>query len=140
MTKTLSIAAVLFVATGTVRSLPAQTDSAASATTLSPTAWRSRNIDARLFLPVAPHRAALTAPSLQERMTRLPRKATSHRARNATVGGFVGAVVGVGVCTGISNLMDDAAKPRVSTCTLTGNVLFGVGGLAVGALIGAAIK
>ncbi len=63
------------------------------------------------------------------------RAASPHRVRNALIGGVIGAAAGAVVCTAISNIADDAAVDRFTTCTakgylLTGGVGFGVGFLA----------
>lgn len=60
--------------------------------------------------------------------------------RNAIIGGVIGSAVGIGVCTGISTLTNDSANGGFSTCTVKGNLMFGAGGFAVGALIGAAVR
>jgi hypothetical protein len=62
----------------------------------------------------------------------------SRRGKHALIGGFIGAATGLIVCTTISNLVNDPGT-GFSTCTAKGYVLFGVGGLAVGALIGSRI-
>lgn len=69
-----------------------------------------------------------------------PHGAASHRTRTVLIGGMIGSVVGIGVCTGISSLMNDSAKGGFSTCTAKGNIAFGVGGFAVGAVIGAVVR
>ena len=55
----------------------------------------------------------------------------TRRGRRALVGGAIGAVAGLAVCTVISNMTDEGAK-GFSTCTwkgylLTGGIGFGVG-------------
>jgi len=57
--------------------------------------------------------------------------AVSRRGRRALIGGAIGAVAGLAVCTVISNLTDEGAE-GLSTCTwkgylLTGGIGFGVG-------------
>jgi hypothetical protein len=51
------------------------------------------------------------------------------------VGGLIGAVGGVVVCTVISNLADDSAD-GFSTCTLKGYLLTGAAGFALGFAVG----
>jgi hypothetical protein len=55
----------------------------------------------------------------------------SRRGRRALIGGAIGAVAGLAVCTVISNLTDERVR-GFSTCTwkgylLTGGIGFGVG-------------
>jgi hypothetical protein len=64
---------------------------------------------------------------------------SSHRGRNALIGGLVGAATGIGVCTAISNLVNDPGT-GFSTCDAKAYLGFGLGGAAVGALIGAMIR
>lgn len=57
--------------------------------------------------------------------------ALSRRGRRALIGGAIGAVAGLAVCTVISNMTDEGAA-GFSTCTwkgylLTGGIGFGVG-------------
>ena len=61
------------------------------------------------------------------------------RTGNVVVGGVIGAVTGIVACTVISNIANDPGT-GFSTCTETGYLAFGLGGFAVGALVGAAIK
>lgn len=49
------------------------------------------------------------------------------------VGAVLGAVAGLITCTAISNISED--EGGFHTCTAKGNVLFGVGGAALGALV-----
>jgi hypothetical protein len=60
-------------------------------------------------------------------------------ARNALLGGLIGAATGLATCTVISNLVKDSGT-GFSTCTAGGYVAFGLSGLAVGALVGTLVK
>ena len=62
--------------------------------------------------------------------------ATSRRVRHALIGGAIGAVAGLAVCTAISNIADDAAVDRFTTCTAKGYLLTGSIGFATGFLVG----
>lgn len=62
--------------------------------------------------------------------------ASPHRARNALLGGVIGAAAGVAVCTVISNIADDAAVDRFTTCTAKGYLLTGGIGFGAGFLVG----
>lgn len=103
-----------------------------------------RSIDPR-FLPVAKTDSAFN-PNVSLRaavryaVAVAPQDRQSHRARNALIGGAIGSVVGVAVCTGFSTLMNDSARGGFSTCTVSGNLLFGVGGFAVGAVVGSLVR
>jgi hypothetical protein len=57
------------------------------------------------------------------------RRSTSERL---IIGGVVGAVAGLVACTAISNIIEE--EGGFHTCTAKGNVLFGLGGAAVGVL------
>ena len=59
------------------------------------------------------------------------------RAGNAALGGVLGALAGVAVCTVVSNLVKDEGT-GFSTCTAKGYLLLGGVGLGLGALIGLA--
>lgn len=61
--------------------------------------------------------------------------APSHRGRHALIGGLIGAAAGVITCTVISNIANDPGT-GFSTCDATAYVGFGLGGFAVGALLG----
>ena len=63
----------------------------------------------------------------------------THRGRHALIGGLIGAAAGVITCTVISNIANDPGT-GFSTCDATAYVGFGLGGFAVGALIGWLIK
>ena len=103
-----------------------------------------------IFLPSLLHAQLAPAPLALSRSTfassgassasisaasiRMP-SASTHRVRNALIGGVIGAAAGAVVCTAISNIADDAAVDRFTTCTakgylLTGGVGFGAGFLA----------
>ncbi|MEO7358692.1 MAG: hypothetical protein ABI120_00075 [Gemmatimonadaceae bacterium] len=113
-------------------------DSQRSARVALPLEGRTRLVYVRLWLPIS---AAAVNPMPRGDWTRpVPEAGASHRKRNAIIGGVIGTVVGLGACTAISNVMDDSARRRVSTCTTSGDLIFGAGGFAVGALIGAAIR
>ena len=62
--------------------------------------------------------------------------ASPHRTRNALIGGVIGAAAGVAVCTVISNIADDAAEDRFTTCTAKGYFLTGGIGFGAGFLVG----
>ncbi len=59
--------------------------------------------------------------------------------RRVLIGGAIGAVAGVAVCTVISNIAKDPGT-GFSTCTTKGYVGFAVGGFAVGAGLGAIVR
>jgi hypothetical protein len=61
--------------------------------------------------------------------------APSHRGRHALIGGLIGAATGIITCTAISNLSHDPGSD-FSTCDAAAYLGFGLGGFAVGALIG----
>jgi hypothetical protein len=56
------------------------------------------------------------------------------RTRNGLIGGAIGAVGGLAVCTVISNLVNDGTG--FSTCTWNGYVLTGAIGFGVGFAVG----
>jgi hypothetical protein len=62
-------------------------------------------------------------------------EATFRRAptRRVVLGAVIGAVAGVATCTAISNIIED--EGGFHSCTAKGNVLFGLGGAALGALV-----
>jgi hypothetical protein len=62
--------------------------------------------------------------------------ASPHRVRNALIGGVVGAAAGVAACTVFSNIADDAAADRFTTCTAKGYLLTGGIGFGAGFLVG----
>ncbi|MEP6766108.1 MAG: hypothetical protein ABJB66_17470 [Gemmatimonadaceae bacterium] len=121
------------------QSLPTRVNSNVNAT-FAVSAVRARYADVRLMLPIHSDSSAAKPKQMFDRMLPFPQVGESHRGRNVIIGGVLGAVAGLGVCTVISNVMDDSTKSRVATCTATGNLIFGAGGFAVGALVGAAIK
>jgi len=59
----------------------------------------------------------------------------SNRLTRGLIGGLIGAVAGVAMCTLISNAFFNEAG-GFSTCTTTGNLMFAGGGLAVGFAVG----
>jgi hypothetical protein len=59
-----------------------------------------------------------------------------HRVRNALIGGAIGTAAGLVVCTAISNIADDAAVDRFTTCTTSGYLLTGSIGFGAGFLVG----
>ncbi|MEO7359547.1 MAG: hypothetical protein ABI120_04415 [Gemmatimonadaceae bacterium] len=122
------------------QSVERQMDSPANARVALPLPARFRLVDVRLLLPMQADTSSVTSRQRVDRMTPVPDAGESHRGRHAIIGGVLGTVVGLGACTAISNLMDDSTQRRVSTCTATGNLIFGAGGMVVGALIGAVIK
>lgn len=61
------------------------------------------------------------------------------RTRKALLGGAIGAVAGVVVCTAFSCLIDDSADGGLSLCPLDSNLLFGGAGFVLGAAMGWAI-
>lgn len=58
----------------------------------------------------------------------------SRRTRNGLIGGAIGAVGGLAVCTVISNIVNDGTG--FSTCTWNGYVLTGAIGFGVGFAVG----
>ncbi|MGE0351779.1 MAG: hypothetical protein AB7I33_06355 [Gemmatimonadales bacterium] len=69
------------------------------------------------------------------RGTALSTMAGKDRGTNAAIGGIIGLVAGLGVCTLISNLQNESTT-GISTCTSKGYAIFGAGGLVLGAVIG----
>ena len=122
------------------QSLQSPVDSQANARVALPPEARIRHVDVRLLLPIHSDGGVANAKLRVDRMTPAADAGESHRVRNAIIGGVLGTVAGLGLCTAISNVLDESTKRRVSTCTATGNLTFGAGGFAVGALIGAAIR
>jgi hypothetical protein len=88
---------------------------------------------------VLPHSAVASwehSPAgIQPGAVRIP-PASLQRTRNALIGGVIGAAAGVAVCTVISNIADDAAEDRFTTCTAKGYLLTGGIGFALGFGIG----
>lgn len=62
--------------------------------------------------------------------------AHKNRARQALLGGAIGAAAGVIGCTVISTLANDSAEGGLSFCPLDSYLLIGGGGFLVGAAIG----
>lgn len=62
--------------------------------------------------------------------------AAPRRVRNALIGGAIGTAAGLVACTAISNIADDAAVDRFTTCTAKGYLLTGSIGFGAGFLIG----
>lgn len=58
--------------------------------------------------------------------------------RNALIGGAIGALAGVALCTAFSNLMNEGSA-GFSTCTRDGYLLFGSAGFALGFAVGWAL-
>src|SRR5687767_1923779 len=83
------------------------------------------NADPRLAYPVPAGRLTTRLPA---RIPLAPQSGEANRTRNAIIGGVIGSAVGIGVCTGISSLTNDSANGGFSTCTVKGNLMFGVGG------------
>jgi len=81
------------------------------------------------WTPLAPP-AGLPGPSTVQTVA-LERQ----RARNALIGGAIGAVAGLAACTVISNLVNDDGT-GFSTCTRNGYLLFGGVGFALGVVVG----
>jgi hypothetical protein len=87
--------------------------------------------------PVAPNRLGMVTVRPEPTADRLTiawptaamRRGTSERL---IIGGVVGAVAGLVACTAISNIIEE--EGGFHTCTAKGNVLFGLGGAAVGVL------
>ena len=67
-----------------------------------------------------------------------PAPAQGPSVERVLLGGLIGAAAGALLCTVISNISDEAANERFTTCTAGGYLLFGGGGFAIGALIAAA--
>lgn len=59
----------------------------------------------------------------------------SNRLTRGVIGGLIGAVAGVAVCTLFSNAFFNEGE-GFSTCTTKGNLMFAGGGLAVGFAVG----
>ena len=72
---------------------------------------------------------------MQQAPTMVPPEAASRdRLGNAVLGGAIGTVAGLAVCTVISNLANDGTG--FSTCTAKGYLLTGGIGFALGFLVG----
>ena len=90
--------------------------------------------------PVALTRSIFATPDAQTtpitgRAIRMP-EASPHRLGNALIGGVIGAAAGAVVCTAISNIADDSAVDRFTTCTTKGYLLTGGIGFGAGFLVG----
>ena len=59
-----------------------------------------------------------------------------NRKRHALIGGAIGVVTSVVVCTAISTLADDSAEGGLSACPLDTYLLFGAAGFGLGFAIG----
>ena len=59
-----------------------------------------------------------------------------NRKRHALIGGAIGVVTSVVVCTAISTLADDSADGGLSACPLDTYLLFGAAGFGLGFAIG----
>jgi hypothetical protein len=59
-----------------------------------------------------------------------------HRLRNALIGGVIGAAAGAVVCTAISNIADDSAMDRFTTCTTDGYLVSSGIGFGAGFVVG----
>ena len=59
-----------------------------------------------------------------------------NRTRHALIGGAIGAVTSVVVCTAISTLADDSADGGLSACPLDTYLLMGAAGFGLGFAIG----
>lgn len=101
-----------------------------------PTAARAQGGPASIVLDQPRFDSWVSAPgSIAAHAVRLPAP-SPHRFRNAIIGGAIGAVAGAIVCTAISNIADDAAVNRFTTCTTSGYLLTGGIGFGAGFLIG----
>ncbi len=90
------------------------------------------------FHPGHDNRATFTPKfSLTERLS--IEADPNHKGRYVLIGGLIGAATGIAACTVISNLAKDPGT-GFSTCDAKAYLGFGVGGFAVGALIGLLIK
>lgn len=76
-----------------------------------------------------------SVPEISAEAVRMP-FTSGRRVRNALIGGMIGAAAGAVVCTAISNLADDAAVDRFTTCTAKGYLLTGGVGFSAGFLVG----
>ena len=87
--------------------------------------------------PIPPRQAVFASwrppelPRAADRVAGSSGATISRRGRRALIGGAIGAVAGLAVCTVISNMTDEGAE-GFSTCTwkgylLTGGIGFGVG-------------
>ena len=76
-----------------------------------------------------------SAPEISAAAVRMP-VVSGRRLRHALIGGVIGAAAGAVVCTAISNLADDAAVDRFTTCTAKGYLLTGGIGFGAGFLVG----
>jgi hypothetical protein len=92
----------------------------------------------RLLRRAAARIIPVSSATLRDRLhLEVPRQ--RDRVGHAVVGGVIGGLAGLLVCTGISNLVKDEGT-GFSTCTTSGYVALGLGGIVVGAGIGALIK
>jgi hypothetical protein len=58
-----------------------------------------------------------------------------HTVRNVILGGVIGGAVGILTCTAIGNYIESEGS-GIGTCTWKGNLAFGLGGVAAGAIVG----
>jgi hypothetical protein len=65
--------------------------------------------------------------------------ASPDRKHHALIGGAIGVVASVALCTAISTLADDSADGGLSACPLDTYLLFGAAGFGLGFAIGWAI-
>ena len=83
-------------------------------------------------LVMAPHASVQVIPA---HVSVMP-DASPSRLGNAFIGGVIGAAAGAVLCTAISNIADDAAVDRFTTCTSKGYLVFGGIGFGAGFLVG----
>ena len=88
-----------------------------------------------LLLPGVAARSLSTASPLLVAMPAVIGHPPSHRGRHALIGGLIGGAAGIVVCTTISNIAKDKGS-GFSTCDAKAYLGFGLGGAALGALIG----
>ncbi len=91
-----------------------------------------------LFTATQPSGGSLSDPRFLNDLA-LEGATPTHRGRHALIGGLIGAAAGVITCTVISNIANDPGT-GFSTCDATAYLGFGLGGFAVGALIGWLIR
>jgi hypothetical protein len=89
------------------------------------------------IVPAPPQLRGTPQPLTRVRTPALQDPPARSRARNALIGGTIGAVSGVVVCTLISTLLINSELDGITTCTTRGNLIFGGGGFVFGATIGA---
>jgi len=126
----LPVIAVLALAAKPVVAQPAATSHRPNPTARA--APTPRDSGATRILPAA-------SPSLTSRLRLEPALRRRNRAGHAVIGGLIGGVTGIIVCTAISNYVKDEGT-GFSTCTTSGYTGFILGGVALGAVIGALVK